>query len=121
MSYCRWSCTADQSDVYVYASCEDQWVIHVAKSRAESDQPPIEMPGLDDVDAYIAAHKQLRAWLEMARAVPIPLPHAGESFYLDNPGDCADQLEKLRGLGYYMPDGVIETLREEQREMDAAP
>lgn len=44
----------------------------------------------------------------------ITLPHAGESFVDDSPGECADRLETLAALGYYVPQYAIDALRDEQ-------
>lgn len=44
---------------------------------------------------------------------PIGLPHDGESFNDETPGDCANRLEYLRELGYRVPQHAIDALREE--------
>ena len=47
---------------------------------------------------------------------PIGLPHNGAIFDDPTPGDCADRLEHLRALGYRVPQGAIDTLRDEAAE-----
>lgn len=44
---------------------------------------------------------------------PIGLPHDGESFNDPSPVDCADRLERLRALGYKVPQRAIDALRGE--------
>ena len=44
---------------------------------------------------------------------PIGLPCDGESFNDSTPGECADTLERLRGMGYIVPQYAIDALREE--------
>lgn len=45
----------------------------------------------------------------------IDLPHDTESFNDATPGECADRLEYLRGLGYKVPQDAIDALREEEK------
>lgn len=44
---------------------------------------------------------------------PIGLPHDGESFNDPSPSDCADRLERLRSMGYKVPQYAIDALRSE--------
>ena len=54
--------------------------------------------------------------LRMIPLVKIGLPCDGMTFNSETPGDCADQLEYLRRLGYIVPQYAIDTLRDEQKE-----
>jgi len=46
--------------------------------------------------------------------VVIDKEHAGETFLDGTPGECADRLQFLSEQGFYVPGGVIESLREER-------
>jgi hypothetical protein len=46
----------------------------------------------------------------------IGLPHDGDSFNHDTPGECADWLEHLRAIGYKVPKFAIDALRQEAQE-----
>lgn len=119
MSYCRWSSDDHRSDLYVYPS-RDGWTVHVAGRRARVDRsalPVITAGRLADPDAWFeewyARHSALSALLEDAEYVDIDLPHAGDSADFDTPGEAADAIEWLAALGFYVPSGVIEALRDE--------
>lgn len=47
---------------------------------------------------------------------PIGLPHDGECFVDATPGECADRLERLRAMGYRVPQSAIEALRSEHAD-----
>ncbi len=49
----------------------------------------------------------------------ITLPHAGATFDLPSPRECADKVDELVALGFNCPDYVAEDLRAEQAHMDA--
>lgn len=115
MSYCRWSDDDYKCDVYVYqsASCGG-YVTHVAGSRYvfKAELPaPVKF---SDIDAWIARHKAISDMVDDADMEPIGLPHDGEDFTDTYPEDCANRLERLRALGYNVPQYAIDSLREEQ-------
>ena len=58
-----------------------------------------------------------KTWLATHRLVPIGLPHDGEHFDDDSPGWCADRLERLKSLGYMVPQDAIDWLREDQEKL----
>lgn len=62
-----------------------------------------------------------RGSLRLIPLRPIGLPHDGESFNDATPGDCADRLEHLRALGYRVPQGAIDALREESAMASPGP
>ncbi len=137
----NWMC-----DVYVYESCEGGWITHVASRRRVippiPDIPIMRVPRFGakyDPATRETTHPSrrhdcarslaLRLWAFWRRWVhmasmnliplrPIGLAHDGESFSSDVPGDCADLLLMLRAAGYNVPQGAIDTLREEQTELD---
>ena len=131
MSYCRWSCMDGYSDVYVYANVHGGWTTHVAGRRIPEGAPPdadsVMLKFMDNhpgdtkgaADAYLAAQKCRREWDANHPHFAIDHPEAGVSFNHDSPGACADNLERLRGEGFTVPDWAIETLREEHLEMYA--
>ena len=121
MSYCRWSSDDYQCDLYVYES-SDGFVIHVASNRPVYDEPlppPAPAPNVD-FDAWYARQQKVSEMVERARREPIGLPHDGETFVLDEPGEAADKLVEIKTAGYRFPDRVIDYLREDQAELDAA-
>lgn len=111
MSYCRFSSDGFKSDVYVYESVHECWTIHVA------GQKKVGVENLPPFAYYREWHEQydkLEEW------VPLEGPHAGATYHLETPGACADKLMEIRESGLHVPDGVIESLREEQEELDKA-
>lgn len=123
MSYCRWSSDDFQCDLYVYEDVAGGFMIHVAararRPPAETRPPPIGRwwersdEGIED---FTARSKAVEAWLDSAPWQDIGLPHDGQSILTEDAVSCADEVERLRGLGYRVPDGVIEALREEASE-----
>lgn len=128
MSYCRWSSMNFSCDLYVYEHVGGYWAIHVAGRRRTAELPPDPMLSLPREDA---TEDERAAWMEAYNArnkaldetrdsmVDIDLPHAGETFCLSSPGECADKIEELIGLGYVCPDYVVPELREEQTGLAA--
>lgn len=120
MAYCRWSSDNWKSDVYVYEGAN--WVVHVAGSRRlglDTLPPdPISVLCSNDNSAWLDAYNKHRAMLQALPFEEIKLPHAGTSMEFAEPGRCARFLRELRDLGYHIPNGVIETLIEEQTEID---
>lgn len=127
MSYCRWSTDDFQCDVYVYAHCDGGWMIHVAGNRqtppAETRPAPLANEwwkrGDEGIAEYQAREKAVAEWLATAERKDIGLPHDRESFWLETAGECADELERLRNIGYIVPQHAIDALRAEQTEASA--
>lgn len=115
MSYCRWSSAEWKSDLYVYEDVSGGWTIHVAANRVVGDVPALIYEREKLAETYAAQMD----FLKTAKREAIDLPHAGESYNLPTPGDCADTCERLAAIGFFVPRGVIATLRQEQRELDA--
>ena len=114
MSYCRWSSDDFQCDVYVYADVHGGWQTWVAASRRVYKEPLPPPAPMSDLKAWMLREKVMRALLDITSLAPIGLPHDGEGFHDDTPGECADRLESLRALGYNVPQYAIDALREEQ-------
>jgi len=123
VSYCRQSPFEDPSDVYVYAG-DCGWQTHVATARYEGPAPIPAIPDDWDLlptDELLAKLNAQMDWLKTARAVPLGVPSAGESYGDDTPGECADRLEALRATGVRVPQSAIETLRAEQAQLNKGP
>ena len=120
MSYCRWSNDDFHCDVYVYEE-ETVFMIHVASSRYQFKEPisaPVS-PTKDGMNAWMARHRELSRMVGEADIVTIGLPHDGESFSFDTADECADELVRLKALGYNVPQYVIDQLREEREARDS--
>lgn len=144
MSYCRWSSMNWRCDVYVYESCSGGWMTHVAGRRRAV--PPIPDLPLSLVPNFggtwnqetrefdyptrwrkVAARMFFGFWawwhnrihmgsLHLIPLRPIGLPHDGESFNDDTPGECAERLQRLRQLGYIVPQRTIDALLAEDAD-----
>lgn len=141
MSYCRFSSMNWRCDVYVYEDVSGGWTTHVAGRRRRI--PPIpDLPfgrlprfggTLDKVSRRVVYPNRLNAFLaklffnfaafwhnkvhmlslHLIPLRPIGLPHDGERFNDDTPEDCAYTLERLRSMGYVVPQYAIDALRRE--------
>jgi hypothetical protein len=127
VSYCRWSSMNWACDLYIYADVSGGWTIHVAGRRRVGPLPPeadwdLIKPGHSEADMaeFMRQYRANMDAVSAAESVDIALHHAGETFSLPDPGECADKVEELVSLGYICPDYVVADLREEQAEMDKA-
>jgi hypothetical protein len=123
MSYCRWSSDDYQCDLYVYESAEG-FVIHVASKRYvfKEDLPP-PLPKMPENTtgkeweiwsyAWVCRGQLVSKMLDDAEMVTIGLPHDGESFVRMDAAEAADQVAKLRALGYNAPERLEEDLMAE--------
>jgi hypothetical protein len=120
MSYCRFSSDDYQCDVYTYADTMGGYTTHVAKTRPVLDgalPPPVPFSP-ENIEAYLARHQQVMAWVEHAERKPIGLPFDGESFNDPSASDAADRLQMLKDAGYNVPQHAIDALREEAEDED---
>lgn len=146
MSYCRFSSDNWRSDVYVYEDVGGGWTTHVAGRRRAigpiPDLPIMSLPGFggewDRESRKMVYPTRWRAaaawvvwgfaawwtnWVHMGslRLIPlrkITLPHAGETFNHATPGECADHLDYLGSLGYWVPQYAMRGLYAEQDDMN---
>lgn len=125
MSYCRFSSDDWQCDVYVWADIADTWRTEVAGRRWIFNEipPPVEFDPLDEKKfrAWFDRHHKLMDMIddpEHGHWLDLPTPEGCHSYEHDTPGECADNLERLRGLGFNVPQGAIDALRAEQEEDD---
>lgn len=144
MSYCRFSSDNWRSDVYVYEHCDGGFVTHVAgRKRAFPPIPQMPISWIPNFGAkFVIAERRFvypTRWHSLAANVfgriyalwhrvsmwsvgviplkDIGLPHDGEAFSDETPGECADRLESLRALGYHVPQSAIDALRQEAAEV----
>lgn len=120
MSYCRWSSDNWKSDVYVYADVNGGWTTHVAgrkKAGLDSLPPnPMLLIGKVSPDDWNIAYKAHNEAYDKLEFVNIELPHAGKTFRNATAQECANTLRMLKGLGYHVPNGVIEELESEDSD-----
>lgn len=120
MSYCRWSTVLHdgyESDLYIYDHIDGYISVNVADIRWAGIQyaPRVVplVPG-ENTDEFVASYRARGKWCSEQRAagklkrVPIGLPHDGESSAFDTPEECVAFLEKLKALGYRMPESVLD-------------
>lgn len=127
MSYCRFSSDDFQCDVYAYQS-EHGYELHVASNRYIIDRsklPPRVGIGTVQAEVWLARYAEVCKVLHEAmvnnQLVTLTLPHAGESFTFDTPGELAAFLRKLKALGYNVPADAIEALDEEAKATNEEP
>lgn len=115
MSYCRFSSLDYFSDVYLYESLRGH-ELHVARRRHVFDRGLLpEMPKMNDPDwaeKFTERNRILMDLVSKAEIVPIGLSHDGLSWTLTRE-EALDKLLMLRREGYRVPQGAIDTLREE--------
>jgi hypothetical protein len=114
MSYCRFSDEDFRCDVYVYESACG-YETHVAARRRvlREDMLPPPLPDSASPEQQVARHMRVMEIVDSAEVQEIDLPEAGESFLHATPGECADNLERLRAAGFRVPQYAIAALRAE--------
>ncbi len=131
MSYCRWSSDGMKCDVYVYES-EYGYVCHVAGRKIVNLHEAPHVPSFfdyntpldgkisdSDIQDFMVKYRAWNDWLDKsAIRENIGLEHDGETFNCDMPGDMAETLIMLKEMGYQVPQYAIDSLWEEQTEMD---
>jgi hypothetical protein len=124
MSYARWSSDGFRSDVYVYQS-DFGYETHVAGRRRVGldtlpPDPMLLMPltGNMTIKEWGLLYRAHRDAFDKLPFEKIEHPNAGESFTDRSPMECAQTLKMLRDEGFHIPNGVIEELEEEAKEMD---
>lgn len=123
MSYCRWSTDDYQCDVYVFEHVDGYWQTYVAGRKRRLREGVSFPPPLDnsaDPDAWFARDHTVDQMIDEKNEgvlwdwEAVPQPPEGDSFQDATPGECADRLERLRGLGLSVPQDAIDTLRAEE-------
>jgi len=77
-----------------------------------------EMPNIlkVSVDDWLKAYKAQAKALDKSELVPIGLPEDGKSFNDPDLESFLERVKWLKGLGYNVPDYVVEEIQEEMRE-----
>lgn len=118
MSYCRWSSMGFMCDLYLYEA-ECGWQLHIASNRMINPNPypefDFENITQEAVDEWNSAKEK---WHKDCVTEKIELPHAGERYNFDSPGECAEFLKELKTLGYVFPETIIGILEDEQKELE---
>ena len=132
MSYCRWSSDGMMCDVYVYADVSGGYTCHVAgRMIVNIDEAP-ECPSLLDfprgedgkitdeaINQFMVKNRAWSNWVrEKAVRENIGLEYDGKSFNVETPGDMAETLIMLKEMGYQVPQYAIDSLNEEQEELN---
>ena len=122
MSYCRWSSENGYCDVYVYEDVHGGWTTHVASNRIPPGAPPDPIECLidGDLDGFQERMRVRREWSDKVETIRIDHPEAGSSFNHDTPGECAENLKRLKADGFMVPDYAIETLMKEEEEREGS-
>jgi len=120
MSYCRWSSDDFQCDIYCYAHCDGGYRIHVATNRVD----PLPLPPLDEnasTEAFVEHHMKVMELMKTAEHKRIGLSCDGETYHEQTARGAAEQLKRLKGIGYNVPQYAIDSLLEDavEEEKDA--
>lgn len=111
MSIVRWSSEGFTSDVYVYETDDEGFMIHVATRKYSIIAPAF--PKLEDGN-FAASFKQYKndmtKWETETELVKIESEYAGQSFYCMNIDDCRVKLKTLARSGIRVPDYVWDVL-----------
>ena len=115
MSYCRWSSDDWRSDLYIYEA-SDGYYIHVARNRkpqAFFDAIPVPLSYVPFA-AQFERGQQIMAMLDDYESEPIGLPHDGETLILADAEETARAVEWLAAVGYYVPAGTADAIRDDE-------
>ena len=114
MSYCRFSTDGFQCDAYVYES-DAGYITHVASRRRVNPVREIDFTSPETMAATIDSYNaDLRD--PDTEYKYITLPDAGITFVHDTPAECAENLLRLKRLGYRIPQDAIDELMAEGQE-----
>lgn len=119
MSYCRFSSENFYCDAYVYASVNGGFVTHIAARRPPPGAPPdpwVVYHETKSSDAADAAHAARDTWAKQNPPVDINHPEAGAYFHHATARECAENLIRLRGEGFNIPQYAIDSLLAEEDE-----
>lgn len=113
MSYCRFSSSNWQSDIYCYEHCYGGYQIHVAGTRLTSGVTPLDWSSPEKLKE---THDQQMKDLDNTDAEVIGLEYDGQCFLMDDAEECLQMLRQLQEVGYNVPDEAMEMLAEEVEE-----
>lgn len=124
MSYCRWSSDSFRCDLYCYEDASGGWTTHVAgRKRVLPDDVRDADAGLLKIDSteWVRRHNAFMAALDQYPLVDIDLPHAGETFNDATLEEFRERIVWLKGLGYRVPDCVLEAIDQEIADLPLRP
>lgn len=121
MSICRF--LDYRCDLYIYESAQGI-ECHVAANRRvdEPKEPDWPICRSDDDEAvaqYFADYREFMSNLEACEIVKIGLPYDGDWRTFAEWSELLEYVLMLKETGYWVPDWVIESIREEVTEEDA--
>jgi len=119
MSYCRFSSDDFGCDLYCYEDCAGGFTTHVAAIKyafKEPLPPPISLND-SNVKEWWERFQKVQVMVREADHVPLNLPHDAETFNDPDLQSFLDRILYLKSLGYRVPDGVIDTVKEEIKEV----
>ena len=113
MSICRFSSDGWKSDVYIYyAQYGIQIEVASNKTVFDSKFPFPEFIEFDK-NTYMDHLNARQIALDNSQTVAIDLPFAGSGHSFDSEEEAIVFVKELIDLGYHVPDGVIDALKEE--------
>lgn len=120
MSYCRWSSSNFQCDIYCYEYCYGGIMIHVAAQRIAEPLPQMPQFSKENIEdgTWLEAHNSNMKLLDAMERLPIGLPHDGESFHETDHKAAYERLLMLRDVGYQVPEYAIQSLLEDAQEAE---
>ena len=118
MSYCRWSSDNWKCALYCYADSGGGYTTHVASKKHIGPIP--EMPDIlkVSVDDWLKAYKAQAKALDESELKPIGLSEDGKTFNDPDPESFLERVKWLKGLGYSIPDYVIDEIQEEIADLE---
>lgn len=113
MSYCRWSPVCD---VYVYEDVYGGWTTRVAGQRRMVHPDGVSYPEYDftNVETLRESLDAQKKWRDEAEYQGTGLPEVDNNYNHPTPGECAENLQYLKDLGYQVPQYAIDALQEEE-------
>lgn len=116
MSYCRWSSDNWKCDLYCYADTAGGYTTRVAgrKYVGEIPEVPDILTTLSKV--WLTAYKAQQEALEKCELLAIGLAEDGKIFSDPDLASFLKRVKWLNGLGYHVPNYVIEDIQKEMRD-----
>ena len=121
MSYCRFSSDGFKSDVYLYGSVDNDYVLHVASSRIKNIDELSKNLDLkiekDNIKSFMKQYtKLLQKINKHAIHENINGKYDGQIFSFKTSKETIKMLKTLKKEGYHVPKNVFKMLKEESLE-----
>lgn len=112
MAYCRWSSMNFACDLYLYASVDGGYQLHVAANRYVQPLPSYDWKDIaDNPEKFQSDYKKhIAALREYPETMEIGLPYDGANLTLGDAQGVLLKLVELRELGYVFPDNLFISL-----------